>query len=366
MLMIPCLPVSARAHDQQQQLSIWGEACDDDVSDVTDKLGVLIYEIGELEDQFVDRYDQYRVTIKSIRNIEASVQPSRDRKSPTIELFDPSTLRLYQASKRSPIRLHSSSTRSQTARRLSFSSKSLSVPRPSPSSQRRSCPISPARSSRLLSTTSSTLSVSTPRSSPLLPATESTFLSWSTTPQSPQARPETPTTDTRPARPSSKTARTHSPIGSNKTLPSAPSSLPAPALCLNAARTAIKVRPSTSLVRTPQWRTVRADFGSQLASTRMRTSTRRMKRKSQVRSPPTARAEVVRRRGLPLRKWSINTCSDWGSDARCWGRCKYTLKLRGGCNIERNQAWRPWRDDLDDGRVAVLLMVLVSCGGLFA
>ena len=64
---------------EKQQLSIWGEACDDDVSDVTDKLGVLIYEVGELEDQFVDRYDQYRVTIKSIRNIEASVQPSRDR-----------------------------------------------------------------------------------------------------------------------------------------------------------------------------------------------------------------------------------------------------------------------------------------------
>ncbi|KAK2742862.1 Eisosome core component [Onygenales sp. PD_40] len=63
-----------------QQLSFWGEACDDDVSDVTDKLGVLIYEMGELEDQYVDRYDQYRVTIKSIRNIEASVQPSRDRK----------------------------------------------------------------------------------------------------------------------------------------------------------------------------------------------------------------------------------------------------------------------------------------------
>jgi hypothetical protein len=70
----------------QQQLSIWGEACDDDVSDVTDKLGVLIYEIGELEDQYVDRYDQYRVTIKSIRNIEASVQPSRDRKSTTCAL----------------------------------------------------------------------------------------------------------------------------------------------------------------------------------------------------------------------------------------------------------------------------------------
>lgn len=47
---------------------------------MTDKLGVLLYEIGDLEDQYVDRYDQYRVTIKSIRNIEASVQPSRDRK----------------------------------------------------------------------------------------------------------------------------------------------------------------------------------------------------------------------------------------------------------------------------------------------
>lgn len=51
------------------------------MSDVTDKLGVLIYEIGELEDQYIDRYDQYRVTIKSIRNIEASVQPSRDSMS---------------------------------------------------------------------------------------------------------------------------------------------------------------------------------------------------------------------------------------------------------------------------------------------
>ena len=63
-----------------KQLSVWGEECDDDVSDVTDKLGVLIYEIGELEDSFIDHYDQYRLTLKSIRNIEASVQPSRDRK----------------------------------------------------------------------------------------------------------------------------------------------------------------------------------------------------------------------------------------------------------------------------------------------
>lgn len=73
-----------KADITQQQLSLWGEACDEDVSDVTDKLGVLLYEIGELEDQYVDRYDQYRVTVKSIRNIEASVQPSRDSKPPLL------------------------------------------------------------------------------------------------------------------------------------------------------------------------------------------------------------------------------------------------------------------------------------------
>ena len=52
------------------------------MSDVTDKLGVLLYEVGELEDMYVDHHDQFRVTIKSIRNIEASVQPSRDREYP--------------------------------------------------------------------------------------------------------------------------------------------------------------------------------------------------------------------------------------------------------------------------------------------
>ena len=71
---------SRERKDVAKQLSIWGEGNDEDVSDITDKLGVLIYEVGELEDQFIDRYDQYRITIKSIRDIEGSVQPSRDRK----------------------------------------------------------------------------------------------------------------------------------------------------------------------------------------------------------------------------------------------------------------------------------------------
>ncbi|RKF56213.1 Sphingolipid long chain base-responsive protein PIL1 [Erysiphe neolycopersici] len=77
--------VSRERMEVAHQVSVWGEACDEDVSDVTDKIGVLIYEIGELEDQYIDRYDQYRVTIKSIRNIEASVQPSRERKQKLID-----------------------------------------------------------------------------------------------------------------------------------------------------------------------------------------------------------------------------------------------------------------------------------------
>lgn len=72
--------VGRERREVARQLSIWGEECDEDVSDITDKLGVLIFEVGELEDQFIDRYDQYRVTIKSVRNIESSVQPSRDRR----------------------------------------------------------------------------------------------------------------------------------------------------------------------------------------------------------------------------------------------------------------------------------------------
>lgn len=72
--------VARERREVAKQLSVWGEEGDDDVSDVTDRLGVLIYEIGELEDQFIDKYDQYRITLKSVRNIEASVQPSRDRK----------------------------------------------------------------------------------------------------------------------------------------------------------------------------------------------------------------------------------------------------------------------------------------------
>jgi hypothetical protein len=52
------LQVSRERKEVAKQLSIWGEECDDDVSDVTDKLGVLIFEIGELEDNFIGNTSQ--------------------------------------------------------------------------------------------------------------------------------------------------------------------------------------------------------------------------------------------------------------------------------------------------------------------
>lgn len=63
------------------QLSDWGEATtDDSISDIADKLGVLMSELGEQEDMFAQNLEDYRSVLKQIRNTESSVQPSRDHK----------------------------------------------------------------------------------------------------------------------------------------------------------------------------------------------------------------------------------------------------------------------------------------------
>lgn len=63
------------------QLSDWGEATQDDaVSDISDKIGVLLAEIGEQEDLYAHNLDDSRAVLKAIRNTEKSVQPSRDNK----------------------------------------------------------------------------------------------------------------------------------------------------------------------------------------------------------------------------------------------------------------------------------------------
>jgi len=63
------------------QLSDWGEATTDDaVSDISDKVGVLLSELGEQEDLYAHNIDDSRAILKAIRNTEKSVQPSRDHK----------------------------------------------------------------------------------------------------------------------------------------------------------------------------------------------------------------------------------------------------------------------------------------------
>jgi hypothetical protein len=65
-----------------QQLSEWGEATGDDaISEISDKLGVLMAEIAEQEDAYAQSLEDYRNILKQIRNTEASVQPSRDHKA---------------------------------------------------------------------------------------------------------------------------------------------------------------------------------------------------------------------------------------------------------------------------------------------
>ena len=64
-----------------QQLSDWGEGTEDEtISDISDKLGVMLAEIGEAEQQYAQGLEDYRAILKQIRNTESSVQPSRDHK----------------------------------------------------------------------------------------------------------------------------------------------------------------------------------------------------------------------------------------------------------------------------------------------
>ncbi|KAI8938241.1 hypothetical protein NX059_005902 [Plenodomus lindquistii] len=64
-----------------QQLSEWGESTEDEtISEISDKLGVLLAEIAEQEDLYAQALEEYRGILKQIRNTESSVQPSRDHK----------------------------------------------------------------------------------------------------------------------------------------------------------------------------------------------------------------------------------------------------------------------------------------------
>jgi len=85
------------------QLSTWGGDTEDDhISDISDKLGVILAEMGEVEESFASSLEDSRLTLKSIRNTEASVQPSRDHKQKlldgiaTMKIKDPTSPKLVE------------------------------------------------------------------------------------------------------------------------------------------------------------------------------------------------------------------------------------------------------------------------------
>jgi hypothetical protein len=68
------------------QLSDWGEQTGDDaISDISDKVGVLLSELGEQEDLYAHNLDDSRAILKVIRNTEKSVQPSRNNRSKILD-----------------------------------------------------------------------------------------------------------------------------------------------------------------------------------------------------------------------------------------------------------------------------------------
>ncbi|KAH6610483.1 sphingolipid long chain base-responsive lsp1 [Trichoderma cornu-damae] len=68
------------------QLSEWGEQTSDEaVNDISDKIGVILSEMGQLEEGYAAALDSSRNRLKMIRDTEKSVQPSRDGKN---KIFD--------------------------------------------------------------------------------------------------------------------------------------------------------------------------------------------------------------------------------------------------------------------------------------
>lgn len=73
-------------HSVAHQLSAWGgDSEDDHISDVSDKLGVIMSEIADVEENYAAELEDSRLTLKQIRNTEASVQPSRDHREKLVD-----------------------------------------------------------------------------------------------------------------------------------------------------------------------------------------------------------------------------------------------------------------------------------------
>ncbi|QSL66562.1 hypothetical protein MERGE_000944 [Pneumocystis wakefieldiae] len=96
----------AAGREQQvvaSQLSQWGEETGDDaIGDLSDKVAVILSEIGDIEENHASQIDDSRRVLKTIRNIENSVQPLRDAKQKLIDQIvilkhkDPESIKLIE------------------------------------------------------------------------------------------------------------------------------------------------------------------------------------------------------------------------------------------------------------------------------
>lgn len=86
-----------------QQLSEWGESTNDDaVSEISDKLAVLMAEIAEQEEIFAQNLEDSRGLLKQIRNTERSAQPIREQNAKILDelqrlkIKDPASPKIVQ------------------------------------------------------------------------------------------------------------------------------------------------------------------------------------------------------------------------------------------------------------------------------
>jgi hypothetical protein len=167
------------------QLSEWGENTNDEaVSDISDKVGVILSEMGELEENYSHHLDDSRGRLKAIRNTEKSVQPSRDNKAKIADEIQ--KLKMKEPESAKLVVLEQELVRSE-AENLVAEAQLSNVVRTHPLIPRirfrgrTDKHDRPARSSRKHTKSSSLLPSSAPRSRSFLPSTAAACSLSSTT-----------------------------------------------------------------------------------------------------------------------------------------------------------------------------------------
>lgn len=94
--------ISRERKEAAKMISFWGsESIEEDVDDISDKVGVLMWEMSELEKRLAEKYEKSKNLLEIIKDIEASTQPVRDQKKKLVtrinklQLRDPTSLKLF-------------------------------------------------------------------------------------------------------------------------------------------------------------------------------------------------------------------------------------------------------------------------------